>query len=76
MKRDSRSYKGGKTTGSRITTAVAIRLACVVLLWLVLVWLVIKGRPLTLWTLFVVIASGIVVFVPLYKKYVRDTTDK
>lgn len=42
-------------------------------LWLGLVALIIKGTErFTLYTAFVIIASGIIIFVPLYKKYVKD----
>lgn len=34
---------------------------------------IITGTPLNLRTLFPVIASGIIIFVPLYKKYFRNT---
>lgn len=48
------------------------RLACLTLLWLVLCYLMIAGRGLTAWTLFVIVISGGIVFIPLYKKYIRD----
>lgn len=54
-----------------------IRLIIIGLIWL---WLcgmiVIRTRPVTLWTLFVILASGIIVFVPLYKKYKRNDNGK
>ncbi|MDE6307166.1 MAG: hypothetical protein K2L90_11340 [Muribaculaceae bacterium] len=75
MKQNSHQNKSGHQR-QRITTAVAIRLACICLLWIALVWLVVRSQPLTAWTLFIVAASAIVVFVPLYKKYVRDTKGK
>lgn len=54
-----------------------IRLGCITALWVVLCWFVIAGsRPFTLWTLFVIIASGIIVFVPIYKKYMRNANRK
>lgn len=50
-----------------------LRLIFITLLWLVLCYmLVVTSKPLTLRTLFIIVASGIVVFVPLYKKYVRN----
>ncbi|MCM1518109.1 MAG: hypothetical protein NC117_05670 [Pseudoflavonifractor sp.] len=52
------------------------RFACLAILWLALCWLLIRGRGMTLWTLFVIVASGIVVFVPLYKKYVRGRSSR
>ena len=45
-------------------------LMCIVLLWVWLCWLLLTRAQLNLWTLFWVVASGIIVFVPLYKKYV------
>lgn len=52
------------------------RFACLAILWLILCYLLIKGRGVTAWSLFVIVASGIVIFVPLYKKYVRQNGDK
>lgn len=56
-----------KLTGGQI-----VRLVFITLLWAVLCVLMIATQPFTLRTLFWVVASGVVVFVPLYKKYVRD----
>lgn len=39
--------------------------------WLWLVWPVLRIRPFTGIHLFWIIASGIIIFVPLWKKYVR-----
>lgn len=51
-------------------TATKIRLAFIVLLWLALCWILISASErITLYTVFVIAASGVVVFVPLYKKY-------
>lgn len=52
------------------------RLGCLAALWLVLCYLLVQGRGVNLWTLFVIAASGIVVFVPLYKKHVRNGNGK
>ncbi len=49
-----------------------IRFLFIAALWLFLVWLVIVSGPFTLWTLFMITVSGIVVWVPLYKKYIRN----
>lgn len=46
-------------------------MVCIVLLWLALCYLVISSGPVTLYTVFVIAASAIVVFVPLYKKHFR-----
>lgn len=52
--------------------AVIFRMTCVALLWLLLCYLLVISQPFTLKTLFLIVASGIVVFVPLYKKYFRN----
>lgn len=48
------------------------RLTCIVMLWLLICWFVVAYQPFTLRVAFIVVASGIVVFVPLYKKYKRN----
>lgn len=57
-------------------TSVIIRFIFIAILWLILCYLMIKGRGFNFWTLFVMMTSGVVVFVPLYKKYVRDGKGK
>lgn len=57
--------------------SVIIRFVIIGLLWLgVGAWYVTRqlaaGVELNLLTLFPLIASGVIVFVPLYKKYVRN----
>ncbi len=57
--------------------SVIIRFIIVGALWVaVCVWfvarLVASGTELTLLSLFPLVASGFIVFVPLYKKYVRN----
>ncbi len=52
------------------------RLMCLTALWIILCYLLIQGRGINLWSLFVIFASGIVVFVPLYKKYMRNGNGK
>ena len=54
-----------------MTNAVKFRFVCLTLLWLCLCYLVVAAQPFTLRTLFIIIASGIIVFVPMYKKYIR-----
>ncbi|MBQ9076626.1 MAG: hypothetical protein IJY31_02120 [Muribaculaceae bacterium] len=56
--------------------AVIFRFICIVALWLMLCYLVVSRQPFTLWVLFWIVASGIIVFVPLYKKYMRDGKGK
>lgn len=48
------------------------RVACIIALWLILCYIVISSQPFTLRVAFIVVASGIIVFVPLWKKYVRN----
>lgn len=56
----------------KLPLGVWIRLVCVAALWLLLVALILKTARMDAFTLFDVVASGIVVFVPLYKKYFRN----
>lgn len=48
------------------------RLACIILLWLALCYLVASSQPFSLRVLFVMIASGIIIFVPIVKKYKKS----
>ncbi len=45
------------------------------LLWLWLVWAVLYRSGVTLYNLFWVVASGIIVFVPLWRKYGPGKSD-
>ncbi len=48
------------------------RFACVVLLWLLMCYILItKSQVVDFRVVFAIIASGIVIFVPIYKKYKR-----
>lgn len=51
--------------------ALIFRLACIALLWLALCWLLISSSPFSLRLVFILVASGIIVFVPIYKKHFR-----
>lgn len=53
-------------------TSTIIRFTFIALLWLILCYLVIVGRPLNLYTIFIIVTSGIIVWVPLYKKYIKN----
>lgn len=53
-------------------TSTKIRFGFIAVLWLFLCYQAILSQPFTLWTAFVIIASGIVVWVPLYKKYIKN----
>lgn len=57
--------------GRRPTNGQIIRFICLTLLWLLLCWMLVASQPFSLRVLFVVIASGIIVFVPVIKKYRR-----
>lgn len=53
-------------------TSTVIRFAFIAALWLLLCYIVVASQPrITLYTVFVIAASGIIVWVPLYKKYIK-----
>lgn len=55
-----------------MTTSNIIRFGFIVVLWLVLCYLLlVRSERVDFMTIFAILASGIVIFVPLYKKYVR-----
>lgn len=71
------SRKGSEARRKGISGGVVARFAIIGVLWAGLcAWyvahMVAAGTQVTLLTLFPLIASAIVVFVPLYKKYVRN----
>lgn len=54
---------------------------CLFLIWLFFVgWLISKyqetNTPITIRSLFPVVASAIIIFVPLYKKYIKNSGGK
>lgn len=54
-------------------TSQKIRFGFILVLWLVLCYLLLTRVPrIDFMTIFSIVASGIIVFVPLYKKYRRD----
>lgn len=64
-------------TAQHMKTGIIIRFAIIGLLWLgVCFWFVTRllaaGESVTLMSLFPLIASAVIVFVPLYKKYVKN----
>lgn len=64
-------------TLSRMKKSVIIRFIVIGLIWagacgMLLTRMIASGTPVNLMTLFPIIASGIIVFVPLYKKYIRN----
>jgi len=49
-----------------------IRFTILGLLWLGLVVYILAASPrITLYTLFIIVASAIIIFVPMYKKYLK-----
>lgn len=55
-----------------MTTGNWIRFACILLLWLTLCWLLLaRAAQIDFMVIFTIVASGIIIFVPLYKKYMR-----
>lgn len=55
-----------------MTTGNLIRFTCILLLWVGLCWLLLtRAARIDFMVIFTIVASGIIVFVPLYKKYVR-----
>ncbi|WP_304383005.1 hypothetical protein [uncultured Muribaculum sp.] len=58
-----------------MNNATKFRMVCIVLLWIALCYLLVSSGPFTLKTLFVIVASGIIVFVPLYKKHFRGKSN-
>ena len=53
-------------------TSTKIRFGFIAVLWLLLCYMVVASQPFTLWVAFVIVASGIVVWVPLYKKNIKN----
>lgn len=54
-------------------TSVILRFVIIGLMWLMLVGMIVmRAERFTLYTLFVIVASAIIIFVPLYKKYVKN----
>lgn len=51
-------------------TSVILRFAILGILWLGLVLYIVTHARFTLYTAFVIVASAIIIFVPMYKKYV------
>lgn len=48
------------------------RVVCLVLLWVFLCVMLISRREFDFMVLFTIVASGIVIFVPVYKKYKKE----
>lgn len=61
--------------------SVIVMFICLFLIWLFFVgWLISKyqetNTPITIRSLFPVVASAIIIFVPLYKKYIKNSGGK
>ena len=54
-----------------MTTRNKIRFVCITMAWLALCWLLLTRAQIDFMVIFSIVASGIIVFVPLYKKYMR-----
>lgn len=52
-------------------TSVIVRFLILGILWLALVAFILLHSTVTPYLIFIIIASGIIVFVPMYKKYIR-----
>lgn len=48
-----------------------LQLTFIAILWLALCYLLIVSTPFTLKTILLIVGTGIIVFVPLYKKHFR-----
>lgn len=55
-----------------MSTARKLQLGFMLALWLLLCYLMIASQPFTLRVLLLIICSGIVVWVPIYKKYYKN----
>lgn len=53
-------------------TSVIVRFVVLGILWLGLVGYIVAHVKMTLYIAFVIVASAIIVFVPMYKKYIRN----
>ncbi len=55
-----------------MNTGNTIRFVCILLLWLVLCYILLRrAARIDFMVIFTIVASGIIIFVPLYKKYFR-----
>lgn len=54
-----------------MSTPNIFRFCILGLLWLALVVYILTHAPITFYTLFVCAASWIIIFVPMYKKYIK-----
>ena len=58
-------------------TSIIIRMLLLFVAWTVTVWMLVASTPrFTPYLAFVIVASAIIVFVPVYKKYIRNGKNK
>lgn len=57
-------------------TSIIVRFALLFMAWAATVGLLVATRPLTPYIAFVIVASAIIVFVPMYKKYVKNDQNR
>lgn len=55
---------------------IIFRFVCLILLWVGLCVVLLTSRKIDFMVVFSIIASGIIVFVPLYKKYKQGRYNK
>ena len=56
--------------------SIIVRFALLFVAWAATVGLLVATRPLTPYIAFVIVASAIIVFVPMYKKYVKNDQNR
>ena len=55
-------------------SSVILRFVILGMLWLFLCYLLLTtAQPITLYTWFVIFASAVIIFVPMYKKYISNS---
>ncbi len=64
------SYLCAKQKAKMMKTSVILRFVVLGCLWLALAAYILLHAKINFFTIFAIAASGIIVFVPLYKKYV------
>lgn len=54
-----------------------IRFTILGILWVLLAgYILLHTKQITLYTVFIIVASWIIIFVPMYKKYVKNDNDR
>ena len=52
------------------------RFCCITVLWLFVCYLLVASQPMSARVVLVIIASAIIVFVPLYKRYIKNNQNE